>query len=815
MTTLQQFKLAGWSEVNSQGIPTLYLAAVDEGMTTSPSDTPANTDFYPMIAHPEQFSIKRAPVMWAEGSTSGQAAAFGQIQLNNYEGEFDNLLLADLRDTLVVIKILPAGMLLTGTAMRDAMTVATGIIDTISATDEDVVIINIKDTIARLDKTLPVRINPSFVASGAANVMVPLTFGACRNVVPLLVDSANRLFQIHDSVIPNIVLAADMAAPLDPNASPPQYTPALSGSGIQPETMPQGKFTVDCSSYGTQAVIPGVNDILSGAGAFPGTQGASAWLGGIAGYATTVAAGGVTGSGSTRTVHTTANAPATGKKLYTTDGTNSLYGTISSGGGTTSPVVGTLTIVGTANSIAAGSPVIIPGAPDGFTWSGTTAPTEQTNPPNTWIPGTGNAVALGTDVAYNPSSSGGGPTFGGVFEVKAAQLAAGQTYRVTFALNQVTVSPPSLSNGRPGGVILTTKLSVNPSDYITGMLTPLTSPLYSDQAYSFEFSIPVGSAPRNLYFILAPASGSTIGSANGGCTAIIADLKIELVGQFVEQPIVSMPLDNYYTEILVNRAGEDPSIFNAMEAAALYQRADGTLIPFGVHFDNPPNILDALRIPVNSKGGVIFTDSVGTIRTRQLVNPSDPANLGTIKAAFTPDNIMRPISIDEDQATALTTLVGARRNCSVFTSSDFVTDQALVPQDEKTRYSRTSQFWINSTNVPASQYSFAISAPIFDTVLDLPSDAQDEIDRVVGIWSPQIFTDGTFTTGKRRLVTFTAFFDDPAAVGIGTTAALTDLQYGDIISFDYPRHGFNNVLAVIVAWELFPFAQKIILTVMV
>lgn len=51
--------------------------------------------------------------------------------------------------------------------------------------------------------------------------------------------------------------------------------------------------------------------------------------------------------------------------LYVTDGTNSLYGQISSGGGTTTLTVSAtgMVIVGTANSIATGSPVVLAGAP--------------------------------------------------------------------------------------------------------------------------------------------------------------------------------------------------------------------------------------------------------------------------------------------------------------------------------------------------------------------------------------------------------------------------------------------------------------------
>ena len=78
---------------------------------------------------------------------------------------------------------------------------------------------------------------------------------------------------------------------------------------------------------------------------------------------------------------------------------------------------------------------------------------------------------------------------------------------------------------------------------------------------------------------------------------------------------------------------------------------------------------------------------------------------------------------------------------------------------------------------------------------------------------------GSFTNGKRRFVTFTAYFDDPAAVGVTTTCALTDLIFGEIIKFTYPNADgsdwFVDQLAEIVAWEPVPFSKRIQLTVLV
>jgi hypothetical protein len=723
VTTLQTFHLSGWFETNSDGIATIYLSAVDEGMTTGPGDTPANAVFRPRVLNPEQFSIKRAPQAWMYGGGS-QDAAFGQLQLDNFDGAFDELIGADLRDTPVTIKLLPAGGLLTGTAMSSAMTICTGIIDAISSDNEDVVTISFKDTIARLDKSLPTKFNPPFVDPGAANVMVPLTFGACRNVKPLLVDSANRLFQLHDAPISNIARVADKAAALDPHATPPQYTPALSGSGIQLQAMPVGLPTCDCSSFGAQAVIPGIDDVLAGAGEFPDT-----W-----------------------------------------SGTN--------------------------------------GAPTGWTFSLNTGSSigEISSPPYNFLGSVKGAQIHSTKV-FNPA----GGSFGDQLYFPSI-LQGGSSYRVTFGLYNVNQSQPYFTNGMVGGVMVAMGLSVNAADYITGISLPITTSTFNAQTFALEFTVPRGAA-RTLYFLFVPSAGNAPTNAIGSINATIFNIHLELLGQFTSLPLSGIPYQDYCTEILVNRAGESAAIFNSAEAANVGLRSDGTVMPWGIHFDQPPNILTALRAPADSFGFVVFTDAAGILRFRRFNDPSDPAYTGTIKADFGPANMVRPISIKADNPSSLTTLFGARRNWTVPSDSDYVTDQATVTQDTKTRFSRTSQFWITSSQVPAGEYAYAISAPIYDTLMDEAADTQTEGDRVVGIWSPKVYGDGTRTTGKRRRVKFTALYDNPAAVGLTTTCAVTDLMYGDFVRVNYPDHGIVNQVAEIVEWTPFPFANKIELEV--
>jgi hypothetical protein len=726
-----QVRSQGWYEVNSEGIGTVYVCIEDEGMVSSPSDTPANTQYAPRVKNPETFSIKRAPSVWMDGDNDSGAAAFGTLVLDNRDGAYNFLTDNDVRDFVVVIKSVPAAALLTGTTVLSAPTVCTGIIDRAVANGPDISL-TIKDTLARLDRQLPCRFNPPFVESGAANVMIPLTFGGCRNRVFLLIDAPNRLFQGHDANLPNIAQVADKAAPLDPKAAPPQYVPALSGSGIQLETMPVGKLTVQCSSYGTQAVIPGVSDMLQDDG------------------------------------------------LFLNDSSGSWSGS----------------------------------APPGWTWSNLAGSSivEVLHAAIPWTPEHTNAVQISTTTRWFPSASDYGD-----YLAYPAILKGGHSYRLTFGAYGIRNRSP-LNGGMEGGIMVTTKLDGDASDYLTGYGQPLTASYIStNQNFSCEFTVPAGS-DRNLYFIICPSMNGNL--ANGGGSASLYDVRLELLGQYTELPFSGFPMDNYFTEILVNRAGESSSIFNAAEAAALTTRADGTIIPWGIAFDSPPNIREALKTPLNSFRATMFTDSNGDIRTRKLPDPSDPANASAVICDFDESNIrVGSVSVSPYTASGLTNLVGARHNCSQFGASDFVTDQSIVPQNVKTRFMRISQYERTSGVSPAGEYSSAIGAPIFNTLLDDPDDAQDMIDESVGICAPKVYSDGTFTNGKRSLVEFTAQFDDPAAVGATVTCSLNSIMYGEIVRVTIPNDDgsprFVNQLAVVKEWEPAPFGQWITLTVLV
>jgi hypothetical protein len=259
----------GWYQ-QSAGIPSVYLAILDQGFLSATTDTPASTPFLARIKNAADFAIDRQHSTWVEGTTpndgaQSEYAAYGQLDIDDPDGEFDFLLSSDIKDAVVAFQLPFAAA--SGT-LAGAPTVATAIIDDVQRPDSRTKRLILKDTLALFDQPMPVRRVPTFMDAGAARRSWPMLFGACRNVDGLVIDSVNRLIALHDGQITNIADVRDNGAPLSRRATPPQFVPAMNGQGIQLAADGWGKILIDCSSEGAQGAIPGVTDALGGLGEF-------------------------------------------------------------------------------------------------------------------------------------------------------------------------------------------------------------------------------------------------------------------------------------------------------------------------------------------------------------------------------------------------------------------------------------------------------------------------------------------------------------------------------------------------------------------
>lgn len=227
---------------------------------TRQGDSLELVSFAPRVTNADQFSYARRATVWTQGR-AGSSASFGAIDIDNRDGAYDTVLGEDRRDQIAQIVMVDPD-----NPYNSGEVVATAVVDKVDAIAETGVRITLKDGMSLLKRTLQMRRFPPWADDGVANTPLPITLGAVRNVNPPLERAVDRVYRLSDAAITNIVAVRDKGALLDPNASPPQYTPNARADGIALETNAIGLLTVDMSNQGDQIIIPGADDVLAGAG---------------------------------------------------------------------------------------------------------------------------------------------------------------------------------------------------------------------------------------------------------------------------------------------------------------------------------------------------------------------------------------------------------------------------------------------------------------------------------------------------------------------------------------------------------------------
>ena len=119
------------------------------------------------------------------------------------------------------------------------------------------------------------------------------------------------------------------------------------------------------------------------------------------------------------------------------------------------------------------------------------------------------------------------------------------------------------------------------------------------------------------------------------------------------------------------------------------------------------------------------------IRFTRLIDPASQASSGVIDA----DMMKQDLAFAKDLAPGLTAQMAGRRNWSVLSPTDFVTDTIEVPFSVRRELSRKFRA-VRTTGVPfPSEYAHARGAldPV-ETLIDLPEHLQAEIDRVAELY---------------------------------------------------------------------------------
>lgn len=192
----------------------------DKGYVTSPTDTPSNTNYRAIIVGgvklTESLSIDSNPTL-----------TWGNIEIANVNGEFDSWLSDIWNNRQVSVYFGDMKW-----ARSDFRLVFKGMASSISSQRRDRLNIILADSLQRLNT--PMTDTRLGGTTSNKDKLLPLTFGECHNVSPLLVDPVLHDYQVHQGAIESIIEVRDNGAPIT-------VTPTLS----------TGKFRLSGSPVGT------------------------------------------------------------------------------------------------------------------------------------------------------------------------------------------------------------------------------------------------------------------------------------------------------------------------------------------------------------------------------------------------------------------------------------------------------------------------------------------------------------------------------------------------------------------------------------
>lgn len=799
-----------------------------EDYLTQPTDSPPSTRYLGRILKPHTFAFKTGARPWTHG-TRGRTSSFSDLDLDNSDGAFNALLADPPRGAQVVLRRLPVGGAL---ATPDATLVA--LIDGVSAPSRNVVRVRLQSILAGYKVPLRRQTYTPFVAEGAANRPKPISLGACRNVPAVLVDGTTRRYDAHDAAMTQVAAVRDKGDRLDPLATPPDYTATADLRGVVLQTEPVGKLTIDLSSQGDSALTPpGTADTLEGYGDMATDTGGmpTRWVVRQVDDQTVLAR--VTDDGG-RLEARTATDP-TGHTIvfevgYQDQSTSRDFVPIRKGvryrltfaipAAHWPPVTRTSPLRLGAMMVAAPSQAGIDTSPL-IAWSTS----------GTWAPGSytayfkadrdGTLVIFGQGL-YDAAESGQPGWYGLDWWVHFDDV----------VLTAITAVPDDVLEGY-GQMIGsldrwvddgTTGGSIVQEDIVTGSYTvgrmrlralagagniarvvydDGSSPMSLTAGHHYRVALSsYGSSANAVLDVICKTSVSdvVVGTFTGtgakeaiftapddGQVVLQVHTADDLAGQYYvsylrcldvtaqdaegvqSDDLQGITLEDYFQEILVKRHGAATSAYSATD---LQDIDTATGYVFGVHIPDQINVDDALQLPLDSFGACLSDGGDGTLRVSRLRAPEDASD-GEVEFAFTPTNLVgAPEPLDAD-APGLTTNVGCRRNWSIFTDSDFVTDfdpSTGIDAATRERFKRLSQYLVASSVDLHPMYRDAQDAGQIDWLIDSPTDAQIEIDRIASI----------FTQSRRlyRLV----------GRSVGAPPAL---RFGSIVTCTHPAFGFE------------------------
>lgn len=193
---------------------------------TRPIDTPSNQVYTDVIIEIPSFQAKMS-----EAFTGRSIPSYGEMVILNANGEFDSWLSDGWDGRAMTLKIgAPTWHL------PDFRPLLTGIVADIDAPSRDTLSIKLRDKTHLFD----VPVQTSLIGGTTANKdqPIPLCFGQCFNVEPVLTIAASHTYQVHDGAIQSIDAVRD-------NGIAVAYVADIATGTFTLSAAPAGRITAD------------------------------------------------------------------------------------------------------------------------------------------------------------------------------------------------------------------------------------------------------------------------------------------------------------------------------------------------------------------------------------------------------------------------------------------------------------------------------------------------------------------------------------------------------------------------------------------
>lgn len=218
--------------LSTSSVVNLYYS--DRGFVTSPSESPANTLYDSRVM--EALNFQRS--MFQQGKIGGRSVpGFGEIVLNNADGGLDALVGYAWDSRAVTIKVGEVGA-----NLSQHFTIFEGVSKSVEFDDMTLRII-IHDDQDIFTRTIPSVLYAGTGGNEGTDVLKgtpkPLCFGEVTNIIPVLVDPTNNVYQINDGQIEAITnVYVD-------GVRTTSFTPDLANGRLTMGSTPTGIVTCD------------------------------------------------------------------------------------------------------------------------------------------------------------------------------------------------------------------------------------------------------------------------------------------------------------------------------------------------------------------------------------------------------------------------------------------------------------------------------------------------------------------------------------------------------------------------------------------